>query len=473
MANTIVLKRSAVPGKVPATTDLSLGEIAVNTYDGKLYIKRNAGSDSIVEMMRADFTNANSLGTGILCGGGGSPQYRSIASGDSAITVTNANGTSGNPTVTFQPGSVAIGNLAGTLALNKGGTGATTQNAAANAILPAQSTNSGKFLTTNGTDSSWATVSASPAGSTGQIQYNSAGAFGAAGGIKINSAGDFEFVQSASPVVPSNNNNLVVYKSNSAYPTLAVKHPDLGIGNAADDLLQAQFGSKDIGWWNPPGNATTVPGVLGITAPTVNGTATTRTTASTTAVTRTRRVGYVTAATVNTQCGQSWTARQWTYGNGSGLGGFYMIYRFAVSDVSLISTGRWMFVGMTTQSGPLSALPTTACFGLVQLTGGTNYFMRVAGGTLGTDVDLGANFPVDLTSVYEVRLFSSPNDTTVVKYEVIRLNTGDTAVGSFSTTGLSFNSGTLMAPQAIRSTGATQATAVGLDIMSLYIEKTF
>ena len=50
MANTVRLKRSAVQGKVPTTSDLSLGEIALNTYDGKLFIKKNDGSDSIVEI---------------------------------------------------------------------------------------------------------------------------------------------------------------------------------------------------------------------------------------------------------------------------------------------------------------------------------------------------------------------------------------------------------------------------------------
>jgi hypothetical protein len=45
-----------------------------------------------------------------------------------------------------------------TIALNKGGTGATTQAGAANAVLPAQTSNSGKYLTTDGTNVSWGTV---------------------------------------------------------------------------------------------------------------------------------------------------------------------------------------------------------------------------------------------------------------------------------------------------------------------------
>ena len=50
MAQTIQLKRSAVAGKVPTTSDLSLGELALNTYDGKLYTKKDNGTASIVEL---------------------------------------------------------------------------------------------------------------------------------------------------------------------------------------------------------------------------------------------------------------------------------------------------------------------------------------------------------------------------------------------------------------------------------------
>jgi hypothetical protein len=48
--NTILIKRSAVAAKVPSTTDLQLGEIAINTYDGKMYIKKNNGTDSVVQV---------------------------------------------------------------------------------------------------------------------------------------------------------------------------------------------------------------------------------------------------------------------------------------------------------------------------------------------------------------------------------------------------------------------------------------
>lgn len=50
MANIVKVKRSATPAKVPTTSDLALGEIAVNTYDGVMYIKKDNGTASIVQV---------------------------------------------------------------------------------------------------------------------------------------------------------------------------------------------------------------------------------------------------------------------------------------------------------------------------------------------------------------------------------------------------------------------------------------
>ena len=51
MAQTIKLKRSATAGNAPSTSDLALGEVALNTNDGKLYIKTTEGSlDSIIQV---------------------------------------------------------------------------------------------------------------------------------------------------------------------------------------------------------------------------------------------------------------------------------------------------------------------------------------------------------------------------------------------------------------------------------------
>ena len=54
--NTVFFKRSAVPGKKPLANNISLGELAINTYDGRLYTKRaytanNAPAEAIVEFV--------------------------------------------------------------------------------------------------------------------------------------------------------------------------------------------------------------------------------------------------------------------------------------------------------------------------------------------------------------------------------------------------------------------------------------
>ena len=51
MAATVLHKRSATSGGTPTTSDLSLGEIGVNTYDGKLFVKKSvSGTESIIEI---------------------------------------------------------------------------------------------------------------------------------------------------------------------------------------------------------------------------------------------------------------------------------------------------------------------------------------------------------------------------------------------------------------------------------------
>lgn len=67
MANKVQVKRSAVAGKVPATTDIDLGELAINTYDGKLYLKKNVGGvETIVDVTASASGNPIPSGTKML-----------------------------------------------------------------------------------------------------------------------------------------------------------------------------------------------------------------------------------------------------------------------------------------------------------------------------------------------------------------------------------------------------------------------
>lgn len=92
---------------------------------------------------------------------------RSISGTSNRINVTNGSGVSGSPTIDIAStyagqnsitilGTVATGVWNGTtIAVANGGTGQTTANTAFNALAPAQSGQSGKFLTTDGTNTSW------------------------------------------------------------------------------------------------------------------------------------------------------------------------------------------------------------------------------------------------------------------------------------------------------------------------------
>jgi hypothetical protein len=50
MATTIKLKSSSVAGQAPTTINLDLRELAINTYDGKLFVKKDDGAESIVDL---------------------------------------------------------------------------------------------------------------------------------------------------------------------------------------------------------------------------------------------------------------------------------------------------------------------------------------------------------------------------------------------------------------------------------------
>lgn len=93
-------KRSAVPAKIPSIADLALGELAINTYDGKVYTKKDDGTQSIVEV------------------GGNSSGITTITSTDGSVTVTGSGAT--------RDLSVAVaGSTSNVVALVRNNTGAT------------------------------------------------------------------------------------------------------------------------------------------------------------------------------------------------------------------------------------------------------------------------------------------------------------------------------------------------------------
>jgi hypothetical protein len=235
-----------------------------------------------------------------------------------------------------------------------------------------------------------------------------------------------------------------------------------------DTSLQPHLGGNKIGLWIPPGNATTVPAIFGIGTLTTVGTATTRTVTATTLASRMLRLGYISAATAGALTSLREAQNKYTTGGGDGLGGFYYRLRFIPSNAANV-TGERFFAGLwATTTAATNQEPTALvnCLGICQISSSTNLQIYGAGATVGTPVDLGANFPANTlsTEAYEFAMFSAANGTTT--WQVWRLGTAFTATGTFTSQPAST---TFLGHQIWKTNNAT-ALAVGVDICTLYIE---
>lgn len=62
MAQKILLKRSGVSGSIPTTAQLDLGEVALNTHDGKAFLKKSgSGFESVEEFLVTDSTASGDI----------------------------------------------------------------------------------------------------------------------------------------------------------------------------------------------------------------------------------------------------------------------------------------------------------------------------------------------------------------------------------------------------------------------------
>lgn len=226
-----------------------------------------------------------------------------------------------------------------------------------------------------------------------------------------------------------------------------------------------------LGEWMPPGNATTKPGVFGLTALTDIGTATARNVATTNALTRQKRIGFVSAATAGSLAGTRLGIAQFTLGDDTN-GGFLFSTVFGCSDAATVSGAR-QFVGVrSSTAAPTNVEPSTLTnvIGVGHGAADTNLQIYFGGSAAQTPIDLGANFPANTLAAdgYLLVLYApmTPTlDAYRVGWYVERMGTAFSASGVLTgTVGTQLPAlTTLLTFNHSRSNNAT-ALAVGLDI---------
>lgn len=337
-------------------------------------------------------------------------------------------------------------------------------------FINSEAATNGQALVADGAGkASWQTVtaSASAGGVNGNVQYNNAGAIAGAADVSVVS-GDLTFVpyDGTTPAVPT---NAVLFNKK-----LAGRHMMSQIGPSGIDYSYQPLMSRNkIGIWTPPGNATTVPGVFGMSAFTAVGTATARNVATTRFATRLRRLGFVSAATAGSLASIRLPAAQFTTGDGGipSAAGFFCSWRFIISDAAAVSGAR-MFTGITSSTAaPTNVEPSTLTniIGVGHGAADTNLKVYYGAGTAATPIDLTNAFPTNTlsTEVFEVNLFAPPQTSLTCYYDIIRLNTGDRASGILQSNLPA--STVLLGWNCWRCNNAT-ALAVGFDLCNFYIE---
>jgi len=324
---------------------------------------------------------------------------------------------------------------------------------------------------------------ASAAGSDTQIQFNNGGtALGGDPNLTWNDTSQVMTLAGSSPgiqVAGTTGSSLTPSSGNvGIFGRVVANRQMIGqIGpTGLSTALQPFLARNKIGYWAPPGNATTVPGVFGFTAPTVVGTATARNVATTNLATRMRRLGFVSSATAGSLAEARVAAAQFSCGSGSNDGsGFFYVIRWVPSDAATVS-GERNFVGLTNSTAAATNVePSTLtnAIGVAQLsTDATQLYIVYGGSAAQTAIALGTNFPgaTISTTAFELAIFAPSSVSNTYYYQVTNISTGNIATGTLTGNSTQVpQNATLLAPRAWACNNAT-ALAVGFDICSIYVE---
>lgn len=335
-------------------------------------------------------------------------------------------------------------------------------------LAPASGGGTTNFLRADGT---WAAPpggggGGSPGGTTGEIQYNSAGTFAGAADVEIE-GGQLRLPAISAPAAPAGG-GIKLYGKSLAGKVLPTWMEDSG----AEMPVQAFIGRKAVGAYIAAGNGgTDTQWALPVTA---GGTATAENITNTSVWGSIRaRSWRITTAAPNAIASLRANALQWTVGgNAAGRGGFFLSWIWGPATGVATTTNRALVGMRSSVAAPTDVEPSSLLnfVGMGWDAADTNVqMMHNDGSGTATKIDLGANFPVptaDTTQVYELYLFSPPGTTQSVGYEVRNVNTAAVATGTITTDLPSTT--TLLAPVGSLSAGGT-SSVIGFMTSVMYI----
>ena len=213
-----------VAGGVPTWATLSTSAVTTFSAGTTGFTPSTATSGAITLAGTLAVTNG---GTGVAVSTG----TVAVVLSNSPVLVTPNLGTPSAAVLTNATGLPLTTGVTGTLPIANGGTGQTTANTAFNALAPSQISQSSKFLTTDGTNTSWASPVAAAAsvtigtttvisGTSGYILYNNAGSLG-----NLATTGTGSVVLSASPTLTGTLSGAAAsFTGNMGSQTLTVNH---------------------------------------------------------------------------------------------------------------------------------------------------------------------------------------------------------------------------------------------------------
>jgi hypothetical protein len=127
--NKLKLKRSAVTGRYPTTASLDLGELAINTYDGKVFLKKDNGVQTIVQLadvsgsiLSASYASTSSYSDSFRVAGTLTAQTLIVQTVSSSIIYSSGSNTFGN---NLSNNQIFTGSVSVTGSLNVRGGGIT------------------------------------------------------------------------------------------------------------------------------------------------------------------------------------------------------------------------------------------------------------------------------------------------------------------------------------------------------------